>query len=578
MIRSALKKNQRRLSGAHWNELISQLWLGLDERSFSSEEMLRATCGLAELDLHNQDRWTRAAPAVVACLLTKHSLAAGDWIELLAPVGKAFGPELKARFYDQRWSDDQRLVAATALAKFLHDDVKTMVELAVSASPTQLAEIIPALQERSEEAGVLLEAAFQAETAPAGTAERVLDRHATRRAAAALALLGIGRGARTFTALNGGPDPRVRTYLIHQFDRVRIAPERLLQELMIQREPSIQQALILALGQYDPMSLSSAVQRGLIGHLEELYRSHPHRGVHSAALWLLNRMGESERVQLPMSSGPVADRDWYINGQEQTFAVIREPRPLPFVDHATDIPRQTIVRVGRSFAVSTTEVTRRQFAKVLGPEGLALLAATHQSNGEDLYRPVGSISYYQAAKYCRRLSELERIDPNQICYPPVERIGLGMELPPDHLKRTGYRLPTEAEWVYACLADAQTIYPFGSDAEMSRHYAWYFKNSENRSWPVGLLKPNDFGLFDVLGNLYEWCEPFPTGTAIAADVAGGPRGCVLFWAPRGGAFRTRAHVESIVASYRKTSDPSPTAPPSWEGDNETGFRVVRTCP
>src|SRR5262249_27529161 len=140
VIRRALKNNQARLAGGHWNHFIARLWAELDERSFSSEAALRATCGLAELDSHDRDRWTRAAPAVVACLLTRHSLAAGDWIELLAPVGKALGPELKDRFSDKRWSDDQRLVAATALARFLHDDVKTMVELAVSASPTQLAE------------------------------------------------------------------------------------------------------------------------------------------------------------------------------------------------------------------------------------------------------------------------------------------------------------------------------------------------------------------------------------------------------------------------------------------------------
>ena len=539
VIRSALKNQRARLSGGAWDGLIAYLWKNLDNRSSLSEEKLRAACGLAELDADDHERWGRAAPGVVACMLTKHSLDAGDWIELLSPVGKAFGPELKKRFYDQRWSDDQRLVAATALARFMHDDVKSMVELAVSASPTQLAEIIPALQERPQEAGERLEAAFKDELAPADTVERLLDRRAMRRAAAAAALLGIGSGDRAFEALKGGPDPRVRTYLIHEFDRVRIDPERLFQELKTRRDPSIQQALILALGQYDPMTLSSAVQRGLIGHFGELYRCNPHLGVHSAASWLLSRMGEGESLHVPSSPGPVASRDWYVNGQGQTFAVIREPRPLPFVDHATDIPRRTIVRVGRSFAVSTTEVTRRQFARVLGPEGRALLEATHQSNSEDLDRPVASISYYHAARYCRRLSELERIDPKQICYPPVDEIGPGMELPPDHLKRTGYRLPTEAEWVYACLADAQTIYPFGSDAEMSHHYAWYFKNSENQSWPVGLLKPNDFGLFDVLGNVYEWCEPFPAGTAIAADVAGGHPGCVLLWAPRGGAFRTR---------------------------------------
>jgi formylglycine-generating enzyme required for sulfatase activity len=197
---------------------------------------------------------------------------------------------------------------------------------------------------------------------------------------------------------------------------------------------------------------------------------------------------------------------------------------------------------------------------------------------ENPERPVTSVSFYLAAKFCRRLSELEGIEPKNIGYPSAQEIGPSMVLPRDHLDLTGYRLPSEAEWVYACLANAETIYPFGSDAEMSHFYAWYFKNSEGHPWPVGLLEPNAFGLFDILGNVYEWCEPFPAKAPIAADVAGGPPGSELLWAPRGGSYMTRAHVESIVASYRKTEDPAPDAPPSWKGDAVTGFRIARTCP
>ena len=90
--------------------------------------------------------------------------------------------------------------------------------------------------------------------------------------------------------------------------------------------------------------------------------------------------------------------------------------------------------------------------------------------------------------------------------------------------------------------------------------------------------PNDFGLFDILDNVYEWCEPFPEEMKIPADVAGGTRGSNLLFAPRGGSFLTRAQVESMVASYRKIEDPGPNVPPSWQGDVQTGLRVVRTCP
>ena len=93
-----------------------------------------------------------------------------------------------------------------------------------------------------------------------------------------------------------------------------------------------------------------------------------------------------------------------------------------------------------------------------------------------------------------------------MCYPPIEQIGPGMTLPENYLERTGYRLPTEAEWEYACRSGSTTVRFFGSPLELLPKYAWYVKNSNEHVWPVGTLMPNDFGLFDVYGNVVEWCQ------------------------------------------------------------------------
>src|ERR1019366_6557116 len=80
---------------------------------------------------------------------------------------------------------------------------------------------------------------------------------------------------------------------------------------------------------------------------------------------------------------------------------------------------------------------------------------------------------------------------------------------------TGYRLPTEAEMEYSTRAGAVTSRYFGETEELLPKYAWYTKNSQEKTWSVGSLKPNDLGFFDVHGNVYTWCQdsykPYRTG-------------------------------------------------------------------
>jgi len=124
-----------------------------------------------------------------------------------------------------------------------------------------------------------------------------------------------------------------------------------------------------------------------------------------------------------------------------------------------------------SFAIGKYPVTQAQYEAVMGTN------PSYFSNNPQ--NPVERISWNHAQAFCQKLSQI-----------------------------TGktYRLPTEAEWEYACRAGTTTRYYFGDDANQSGNYAWYYKNSQQTTHPVGQKKPNAWGLHDMISNVWEWCE------------------------------------------------------------------------
>ena len=81
----------------------------------------------------------------------------------------------------------------------------------------------------------------------------------------------------------------------------------------------------------------------------------------------------------------------------------------------------------------------------------------------------------------------------------------GTRLKDNFLELTGYRPPTESEWEHMARAGAVTSRFFGENVKLLEKYAWFQPNSQGRMWTIALKKPNDFGMFDVYGNAYEWC-------------------------------------------------------------------------
>ncbi len=190
----------------------------------------------------------------------------------------------------------------------------------------------------------------------------------------------------------------------------------------------------------------------------------------------------------------------------------------PGVDDAQSADRWPRVRISRTYAIAAKRVATAQYKRFLQdtPELPHTYTKALMDAPADLTQV--SVNWYEAAQYCRWLSEQEGIPEDQMCYPPIPDIKEGMTLPSGYLQRTGYRLPSEAEWEYACRSGTETLRFYGSAEELLAEYEWYEVNSKNDVRPVGLLKPNDFGLFDMLGNVTDWCQEADRYEAVAVPI------------------------------------------------------------
>jgi hypothetical protein len=343
---------------------------------------------------------------------------------------------------------------------------------------------------------------------------------AKRQATAAVALVRLGQVEEVWPLLKHSPDPRVRNWIIHRFGPMGAEPEVVVNKLADEPDVSTRRALILSLGEYD--DVFPADRESLREALLDLYRDDPDPGIHGAAEWALRHGGLTEKIKDiddRLATGKVeGGRRWYINGQGHTMVII--PGPVEFLmgSPASEPDRRSYEtlhrrRIGRTYAIATKEVTVEQFQGFLRENSSVRHTYTRKYAPEPNC-PQISVTWYEAAAYCRWLSEKEGIPEDQMCYPPVPEIKEGMRLPKDYLQRTGYRLPTEAEWEYASRARASASRYCGPSGDLLGKYAWYNDTANDRTWPVASLKPNDLGLFDMQGNVREWCqnrfESYPT--------------------------------------------------------------------
>ncbi len=570
-------------------QLVEPLWdVAADEKQ-PIDSRFQAACALATYAPIDK-RWDKVHQLVALHLVTRQASDLVAWREALRPAKRQLIKPLSTVYRDPAQERQYRVFATETLVDYAADQPAVLVDLLADAEPFQY----PMIFAKLDPAAIPLVASELALQPAKNATEDEAEKLAKRQANAAVALVRMGAADQAWPLLKYNPNPRARCYLMHWLRPLGGSPSAIIKRLEVEPDVSIRQALLLTLGEFDTSQLSATEREPLAAKLLTLYETDPDAGLHAAAEWLLRQWGEGKKLQEVLKklqtsqeqrSGPRPGekRNWFVNSQGHTMVMIEKGQfamGSPTTEPGrTEYEIQHHRLIERQFALASHEVTRAQFTVFqtqqpeIGRWNTTLSVKTDDS-------PQVGMTWYEAAAYCNWLSAQDGLSEEQWCYEPnaESKYEAGMKAKPKAGELLGYRLPTEAEWEYACRAGTTTSRYHGFSEPLLEKYALYQVNGQNRTWPVGSRKPNDWGLFDMLGNSFEWTHsPFGDYPNLLQRTLG-PVGDSLDETPvadnrsravRGGGFTVQA---SLVRSANRSN-----ALPTSRNINY-GFRVARTMP
>ncbi len=432
----------------------------------------------------------------------------GSLVEGMRPVAAQLTPSLSLALGVSD-TDAQTSSMISFLKSFHEHDDRALTAMLIQGSPWQWADLRPAIQTISPE--WLREAMKTPRDTSSVEAEIRWER---RLSAAGALLLSISPSEDTWNLLQRSPQPGLRCQLIDRMAvlgvQQSVVEDRLAQEagLAEKADPGILCGLMMALGQYS--KVQDHLREATRQQVRILFETHTDAGVHSAADWLMRRCQMPQNTALITTEGLTAKPGFQWRVTPEGHVMVR-------LD-GTKEPG-----IGRVFEICATEVTVKQYLTFLPHKYY------NQEQAPTFDCPVNLVKWPEVLNYCNWLSGQQGLSSDQFCIPAGLSDEQLLEEHPDPLK-PGYRPPTRAEWAFACRAGTQSKWFLGSDPKLMIHYAWCWDGSTNAipydailtiGHPVGTVQPNELGVFDLLGNVQEWCADHPSDSPSKRYILGG---------------------------------------------------------